>query len=390
MATMFRQENGHHYPITSVVDNRVTPTESEVDKLYPTGGFQDLGHFAWCLAKCGPRRIEGHQGAIEALRTWGTTQIQVKAPLGLSETTDPDGGALVPPEFAKQIYDRTFAQNQILSILDPVVIRRRTYTLPALKEDSRADGSRHGGILGYWEDEADQHTKTAPKYRQITSRLFKLTVETYITDELLDDSPMGIETYLVPAVAAEINFKINDAVINGKGTGSPLGILNSPSRVTVAAQSSQGANTIIAQNMLDMLGSVSPALKRGMVWFYNPDAEGSLLRFFSGTNEYAASMLVQYFDGQLHICGRPAYLIEQCSPLGTEGDIIAFCPDGYLAVINGELRSAMSLDLSFDYDQSVYKWTFRMNGGPKDLTPLTSFNGSTTTSAIVTLSSTRT
>lgn len=368
----------------------VTPTESEVDKIYPTGGFDSLGHFMWAKAKCGRTGREGSSEAVLALKRWSDTRLQVKSPLGMSETTDPGGGDLVPPEFAKQIYDRTFAQNQILSLLNPVVIKRRYYVLPALKEDSRADGSRHGGIQGYWEDEADQHTKSAPKYRLISSKLFKLTVETYITDELLEDSPMGIETYLVPAVAAEINFKINDAVINGSGLGSPAGVLNSPSRVTVAAQSGQGANTIVAQNMLDMFSSVNPAQKRGMVWFYNPDAEDSLLRFFSGTNEYAATMLVQYFDGQLHICGRPAYLIEQCPDLGTEGDIIAFAPDGYLAVIQGELRSAMSLDLSFDYDQSVFKWTFRMNGGPKDLTPLTAYKGNTTTSSIVTLSGTRT
>lgn len=366
-------------------------TESEVDRLFPSGGFKSFGHFLWAVSHAG-RRSDGDSRAVSDLERWKDAQVamQFKSPLGNSEVTDPDGGALVPVQFANMIYERTLDQNQILSLLKPVTVTKRIYSLPAIKEDSRKDGYRHGGVTGYWEDEADPHTYAHPVWRTINERLFKLTVEIPVTDELLSDSPLAIESYLTDIAAAEINFKINDAVINGVGAGSPLGILNSPSKITVNAVSGQGAGSIVAQNILDILGRVNPAQKRRMVWLYSQTAEDEILRFFSGTDEYGASTLIQFVDGQLNICGKTAYLMEQCQEAGTEGDLIGFAPEGYLAVIQGFLSSAMSYDVLFDYDQALFKFRFRMNGSPRDMVPLIPYIGSTTTSAIVTLSSTRT
>lgn len=374
-----------------VIDDYPAAAESELDKLYPTGGFKSLGHLLWAVSHAG-RHGDSDRTAVAELKRWNDALVKMrfKSPLGNSEQTDPDGGALVPVQLAQEIYDRTLEQNQILSLLDPVITTRRTYALPALKEDSRKDGYRHGGVTGYWEDEGDQHTYTSPTFRKIVSRLFKLSVEVPVTDELLEDSPIAIETFLRDLVASEINFKINDAVINGYGVKSPLGILNSPSRITVDAVSGQGAKTIIAQNILDMLERVNTAQKQRMVWLYSHTAESQILRFYTATGEFAATMLVQFVDGQLQIAGRPAYLMEQCQELGSEGDLIAFAPDGYLAVIQGTMSSSVSIHVLFDYDQSLFKFRFRINGSPKDLTPVTPYFGTTTTSAIVTLNATRT
>lgn len=375
----------------ATLHQEITAVESELDKLYPTGGFKSLGHLLWAVSHSG-RHGNSDSSSVLALKRWNDSlvQMRLKSPLGSSEQTDPDGGALVPVQLAQEIYDRTIEQNQILSMLKPVIVTRRVYALPALKEDSRQDGYRHGGVTGYWEDEGDQHTRTYPTIRKIINRLFKLSVEVPITDELLEDSPIAVESFLRDLVAAEINFKINDAVINGNGVRSPLGVLNSTSKITVNAVSGQGSSTIIAQNILDMLERINTAQKQRMVWLYSHSAESYILRFYTATGEFAATMLVQFVDGQLQIAGRPAYLMEQCQPLGTEGDLIAFAPDGYLAVIQGTMTSAMSMHVLFDYDQKLFKFRFRMNGSPKDLNPVTPYLGSTTTSAIVTLNGTRT
>lgn len=366
-------------------------TVAPEDRLRDTGGFKSFGHFAWAVARRGRTGESGVDRAVLACKRW--EDVLTKSPQGLHENNDTDGGLLVPPQWSREIYQRTFDQHQILAYLNPVPVAGRIYKFPAWKEDSRADGSRHGAVQGYWTDEAVQYTAQRLQTRMIETMLHKLTVSAYATEEMIEDSPQSLEAHLLPLFAAEFNFKINDAVVNGSGTGQPLGVLKSGSKITVAAVSGQGANTIVAANVLAMNGRIVPAFRRRSIWLYNEDAEASLLRMFiaNAGGTYSATNLVNYDDaGNLRICGRPALLIEQCPTIGAEGDLIAFAPQGYKSIIKPGLDSAMSQHLRFDYDESCFKSRIRMDGQPADDVVLTPYKGTATVSSIITLSSTRT
>ena len=374
-------------------------TIGEHDRLLPTGGFKSFGHFLWATAKASHSGHRGEDQAAIALKKWEGIQakqrqidLESKTPDGMFEESDPDGGNLVPPQFSIDLYQRTYDQNQILKYLDCIPIRYRRISIPALKEDSRADGSRHGTVQGYWDSEADQYTTSKPKYRRNELMLHKLLVSVYATEEIIEDSPKALDSYVSPLAAAEINFQINNAVINGTGNGMPYGILKANSKITVGALSGQGANTIVAQNPVTMINRIIPAFRRRVVWLFNPEAEQQLLRMYVASGQYAAANLIYYDStGQLFLCGRPALLIEQCAALGTEGDLIAFAPEGYACIVKQlGLESAMSIHLRFDYDESMFKFRFRMDGQVKDDVALSPYKGSNTTSAVVTLNSTRT
>ncbi len=362
--------------------------DSEIDKLAPTGGFKSLGHFAWCTMRRGVRG-DGDPHAIGMLKNW--QDLQLKAPSGMFEESDPDGGDLIPREFSNKIYERMMATNQILPYLEGLPLSGNTLTIPALKEDSRADGSRHGGLQSYWEGEADQYTKTSPKFRNINLKLHKLTVLTFVTEELLMDSAVALEAYLGRLVPREVNFKINDALINGTGGGMPLGALKCNSKVIVAAVSGQGAGTIVYQNVTDMWQAAISSQRAGAVWFYNQDAESSLYRLYQATGTAAGvAVFTPNETIQFKMMGRPALPMEQCATRGTEGDLILFCPDGYACIIKGGLQSFMSMHLRFDYDEFAYKWRFRMDAQPYDNVALSAYKGTATYSSVVTLNSSRT
>jgi len=374
-------------------------TVSEHDRLLPTGGFGSFGHFLWATAKGGHHGHPGLRQAAVELKRWEDIQskqrqidLEAKAPQGMFEESDPDGGNLVPPKYAVDLYQRTYDQNQLLRYLSPIPIAGRRIGIPALKEDSRADGSRHGTVRGYWAYEADQYTRSSPQFRRIELLLHKLVVGVYATEEIIEDSPQALENYVTPLATAEINFQVNDAVINGGGAGKPMGLLKANSKITVAAVSGQGATTIVAQNLLSMKNRITPAFRRGMVWLFNQDAEQSLDRMYVGTGQHSATNFLSYDDGgSLRIMGSPALLIEQCATLGTEGDIIAFAPQGYACIVKQlGVESAMSTHVRFDYGESMFKFRFRMDGQVKDDVALTPYKGTQTTSAVVTLSSTRT
>jgi HK97 family phage major capsid protein len=369
--------------------SRIEGGASEIDKKRATGGYKSLGHFAYCQIKQG-RDGRGEPDAILRNKDW--IDLQLKAPSGMFENADPDGGLLVPPEFSNQIYERMVAKNQILSYLTTIPISGNTMSLLALKEDSRADGSRGGGVLGYWEGEADQYQKSRPLFRSDTLKLHKLTVLTYVTDELINDSAVALQAFLMKKAPDEINFKVNDAVINGLGVGMPLGIMNSNSKITVSAVSGQGAGTIVYQNVTDMYARVVAGQRGSLIWLYNQDAESILNRLYMATGTAAGvAIFTPNRDANgFTLMGRPALVMEQCQTAGTAGDLIAFATDGYAAITKGGIESFMSIHLRFDYDETAFKWRFRMDGRPYDDVALTPYKGSNTVSSIVVLNSTRT
>lgn len=405
----FMSEPQRTLPFSAAGDNgqkaaRIDGGESEVDRLAGTGGFKTIGSFAHAVFQKGRNGGRDSHGA-EMLRKWNAIQPELavkeareqermgfKSPSGLYEESDPDGGDLVPREFSNNIYQRTLDMGQILSYLSPIQVMGNTLTVPALAENSRVDGSRQGGLLAYWEGEADQYTKSKPTFRNVSNKLKKLTVLSFVTEELLNDSPTALDGWLGQKVPIEINFKINDAVINGNGVGVPQGIFNSGSKITATAVSGQGSNTIVAKNILAMYKRVVYSQRKSMVWLYNQATEDQLYSLFQPTGSTSG---VLFFapnaeKGNFQLMGRPALCVEQCADLGTEGDIIAFAPEGYFAITKGGIQSFMSMHLRFDYDEFCYKWRFRFDGRPYDDVALTPYKGSTTYSSIVTLSGTRT
>ncbi|HUE15614.1 MAG TPA: phage major capsid protein [Planctomycetaceae bacterium] len=379
---------------------RIDAGKTQAEKQEDSGGFKSLGHFAHALYKCGRNGNSGDPSAIASVKSWESAQgelrkkeLQFKTPSGMYEESDPDGGILIPREYSNQVYERMVATNQILQYLSPIPISGNTMTIPALLEDSRVDGKRGGGALGYWPAEAAQYTSSKSRLRDITLKLHKLTVMTFVTEELMNDSAGAIQSFLLARAPKEINFKINDAVINGKGEGIPQGILNANSKITAAAVSGQGANTIVWTNIPKMYKRLVASQRGTMVWLYNQAAEDQLALLYMPTGTAAGIAIFrpnENGDGGFKFYNRPALVMEQCQDLGTEGDLIGFCPEGYACITKGGIESFMSMHLRFDYDEICYKWRFRFDGQPYDDVALTPYNGSTTVSSIVTLNSSRT
>ena len=62
---------------------------------------------------------------------------------------------------------------------------------------------------------------------------------------------MRIYFTILPLVAEEFGFKIDDAILRGTGAGQPLGILKSGALVTVAKESGQ-TDKITVENLVKM------------------------------------------------------------------------------------------------------------------------------------------
>ena len=312
-------------------------------------------------------------------------RLTTRAASGLNESTPSDGGFLVQQDFVTELLKRTYETGILASKVKkiPISTNANGMKINAIDEDSRANGSRWGGVQTYWEGEADEITASKPKFRQMELSLKKLTGLCYATDELLQDAA-ALEAVIRQAFAEEFGFKIDDAILSGSGEGEPLGILNSGAIVTVAKEASQ-TDIITVENLIKMWNRLWSRSRANAVWYINQELEPYLYTLKIGDKPVyiPAGGLSEKPYGTLF--GRPVVPIEQCSAAGEVGDIILADIGQYLLIDKGGVKSASSIHVRFLYDENVFRFIYRVDGKPIWTKPLTPYKGSATVSPFVTL-----
>jgi len=304
---------------------------------------------------------------------------------GANESVPSDGGFLVQTDFASELLKHAFETGILAPKCKkiPISTGANGLKINALDDSSRANGARWGGIQTYWENEADELVSSKPKFRTMDLSLKKLTGLCYATDELLQDAA-ALQSVITQGFAEEFGFKIDDTILNGTGSGQPLGILNSTALVTVAKETDQSAK-ITVENLIKMWSRCWGRSRANAVWYINQELEPYLYTLQVGDKPVyiPAGGLSEKPYGTLF--GRPVVPIEQCSAAGTVGDIILGDLSQYLLIDKGGINSASSIHVRFLYDESVFRFIYRVDGQPIWNKPITPYKGSSTLSPFVTL-----
>jgi HK97 family phage major capsid protein len=336
---------------------------------------------------------EQMQAVLRASQPGGSVdpRLQSRAVLGMSEGMPSDGGFLVQTDFASELLKRAYETGQVANRCRRIGISANANGLkiPAIDEISRADGSRWGGVRAYWTAEAGDKTNATPSFRQLELNLKKLTGLAYATDELLADAN-ALEQVLMQAFSEEFGFKLDDAIINGDGSGKPLGVMASPALVSVDKENGQPKESLQPENIIKMWSRMCARSRLNSVWFINQDIEPQLftLAIQVGTGGGTVYMPPGGLSGQPYgtLFGRPVIPIEQCQTLGTKGDVILADMSQYILIDKGGVQSASSIHVRFVNDESVFRFVYRVDGLPIWQSPLTPFKGSSNTqSPFVTL-----
>lgn len=317
-------------------------------------------------------------------------------PSGANEAIPSEGGFLVQQDYSTELLNLMHELGEVMNRVRriPISANSNGIKLPAIDETSRANGSRFGGVLSYWANEADTVTATKPKFREMDLRLNKLLGIAYATEELLADSA-ALEAVLRQAFAEEMTFKVEDAIINGDGSGKPLGILNSGALVSITPESGQAVATVRTENILKMWARMPIRSRKSAVWVINQDVEPSLWTLTNppnGATAGSATLLLYSLPGVNGndspfglLLGRPVIPIEYSASVGTVGDIILFDPQQYVMIDKNGLAAAASMHVRFLYEEMTFRFTFRVDGQPVWRKPVTPFKGSNTLSPFVAL-----
>jgi len=333
----------------------------------PSSGFNGLGDFALSVMKAVKGDVD------DRLKVLG-------APSNFHRETSSTDGYMVPTQFRNEVYELVFSEPDLLSMVDSEPTSGNSVQF--LADESKPWDAV--GIKAYWGSEASKFEASRLDSNGREVKLHKLHAFVTATDELLEDAPR-LNNRITKGAARAINWKANEAIHSGKGTGQPLGFDASGSKVVVAKETGQNANTIVAKNVAKMYSrSQNPG---GSVWIANQDTIPEFMTMTLGDQPIWTppnSGFTQAPGGFLF--GRPIMFSEQCETLGSEGDILFVDPKGYYLVRKQQgIKFSASMHLYFDYDVQAFKWTFRLGGQPYLSQPVSPNKGAATRSHYVKL-----
>ena len=317
---------------------------------------------------------------------------------GSSEQVPSDGGFLVYPDFAEEVLMLAHETGVVHPMTRDIPLSEGTNAvkIPAVDEQSRKDGSRWGGVQCFWESEAQSLTGSKPAFNMIEMLLVKLTGLYYATNEVLSDARQ-LGAIALQAFGEEFGFKLDDGCLRGTGTGQ---MSNSEllALVTVAKTTNQATQTINYTNIKTMWSRMWNKSRKNAVWLIEQDAEPQL---YGLVQEAGVGGIPVYLPpgvgGALYggataepyarLFNRPVITIEQCSTVGTTGDILLTDWSQYLTINKGGVQSAYSSHVQFLTDQGTYRYILRCNGQSWWKTAITPAQGSNTRSPWVALAS---
>lgn len=339
----------------------------------PRRGFQSFGEFA-AAVRAGSMR----NGAIDERLAIGAAVPGTYANEGSGE----DGGFLIPPEFATQIYQLSLEEDALLPLTDDTPVKGNGMVFP--KDETTPWGT--DGVRAFWQVEAGGANATKPKFDTSALRLHKLMALVPVTEELLSDTS-ALNAYLPNLTARSIRWKTDEAVLFGDGAGKPLGAFSSGAAVVQAKEAGQAADTIALANITKMIARLPPGSFPRSFWQVTPDALPALFGLTLGNYPiYLPISAGAQGSPYGTLMGRPIRVSQHAAAFSSQGDLSLLDLGYYRSITKrGGIQTATSMHLYFDADAIAFRATFRVDGQPKISKPIQQAKGANTLSPFVQL-----
>lgn len=352
----------------------------------PKRGFRTFGEFCRIVKEEGPNLSNPKDARLKIGAATPTT-------VG-NELSGADGGFLVPPEFATEVFTYAFEQDSLLPLTDGTNVSGNSMVFP--KDETTPWGT--DGIRAYWQSEATAGTQTKPKISTTALRLYKLMALVPVTDELLEDTN-ALDSYIPRKTGDSMRWKINEAILFGTGTGQPLGAFVSNAVVTVAKETSQATLTLLFQNIAKMIARLPEGSFARSLWLTNNDCLPAVMGLTSPATGGAPGVYPIYMppianqtQGGVQVLNpygtlftRPIRITQHAKSFTNQGDLLLLDPYYVRSISKDAMETATSMHLYFDADATAFRTTFRVDTQPKIVNPIAPFNGSNNLSPFVQL-----
>lgn len=312
---------------------------------------------------------------VMSAKTTGSIDDRLKRKMGVNTEVGEQGAFAVPPDMANSLMTKVTQESLIISRCDQQFVSGNRYVTPIDEDEPWNNAS---GIRVEWLGERQKPSGSQPNIGEFAVDLNKLGALVEVSNESLEDSTL-LESLITTKAPEKIREEVERVIIAGDGAKKPLGILNSPARVTIDKESGQTADTIVLENV-DNLWTRAYAKTRGSsIFLSTQDAEEQLRKMKYADNSPAYvpqnDMANRPHDSLL---GKPLTWSESMNQLGDEGDIMLADFRQYVLVMKRTgIRQDFSMHLLFDQDASVFRFIFRIGGSPWWSKPVTARTGTT-------------
>lgn len=317
------------------------------------------------------------------------TPRSLRAAVGSDEQggyADPYGGFAVPKSMGAGVLS-------VGTELDPTAGRTTAVpmTTPIVEFLARTDKDHTTSVSGGFTVSRRAETAAAAASRgemeMVTLKAASLFGLAYATEEILTDSPISFAAIIAAGFASEFPANNLKEKIRGGGGNEFLGVLNSPAKVEVAKETSQAADTIVAENLIKM----EARLWGDGIWIANQGAKPQLRQAAIVKEGSVGGGLINVYSPSLRegmpdmLLGKPIFYSEFASALGDVGDIMLVNWSQYLEALYQPLQSAESVHVRFVNHERAFKFWLRNAGAPWWRAALTPHKGADSLSPIVTL-----
>lgn len=261
---------------------------------------------------------------------------------------------------------------------------------PTVEIMARTDKDHTSSVSGGFTVARRAETVAASSSRMqmemVTLKAASLFGLAYATEELLQDSAISFAALIDSGFRTQFGAHILNEKLRGLGGDQYNGVLSADCAVSVAKESGQAADTILAANATKMA-----ARSWGFdsaVWLANHDCRPQLyglnipMGTASGVPVYQPSREVGFPDMLL---GRPVIYSEYMNTVGDLGDFALVNWSQYLEGTYQPIQSAESIHVRFVNHERTFKMWTRNAGAPWWRTPLTPNKSADTMSPIITL-----
>lgn len=355
-----------------VPEQAVITVERNLD-ADPRRGFRHFGEF--CQAVISASR---NGGAPDERLTIGAAAPTTYGNEGVGQ----DGGFLIPPQYATDIWTVSLSPENLLTYTDGYPVSGNSMVFP--KDETTPWGT--DGVRVYWQAEAQAATATKPKFGTASLRLHKMMALVPLTDELIADAG-SLSSYLAKKVGDGIRWKTGEAILYGTGAGQPLGALSGTASVVIAKTSGQATLTLTALNLANMIARLPEGSYGRAIWLINNDVLPALITMTLGN--YPIYIPIGGIKDSPFgmILGRPAIITQHAKSFTAQGDVQLHDLSYYRTITKAGagVETAVSIHLYFDADATAFRTTFRIDGQPSLVSPITPANGTNTLSPFLQL-----
>lgn len=332
-------------------------------------GFKHFGEMAAAVKKWAVDK-ESDQRLFAAPTTYSTGGVGA------------DGGFLVYPDARNEIMRHVLSQPSLMERC-----RRLTTTSDSLEmpiDKTTPWGS--DGIQAYWvdSDEAEQITQSKAKLGKTTVKMHDLAVLAPVTNNLLSDAGAGVlGQYLTQAAGDRIRWKVDNAILNGTGSGQPLGVRNSAALKQVTRVTATG---IGFDEVGGLMGALPAASKSRATFVGHTTIYNDLITQKIGESDSPAFIPVGGAGQEAslpRLLGRPYLEHEAAQARDNAGDLSLHDFTQYMLLTKNEtdqIQADMSIHLYFDYVQTAFRFVFRVGGQPWFDSTISQANGGGTLS----------